>query len=150
MYEVISKLKRESTLLTLFLNIVTFGIYGAHYLQGQTSVLNESLQEEDRLDPQIMWGIVAAAWISGILDFVGILQTLSPDFEFLSSAVGLGVSIAYILWSFKWRKMFYAATKTGNVYPQQLNGFLLFLFGIYYINYRVNAMNDTIAAQQGK
>lgn len=150
MNTILSKLKRESTVLTLFLNIVTLGVYGAHYLQGQTNILNEELPEDQRFDPMVMWGIVGAAWISGILDFIGILQPLSPDLDLLSSAINLGVSIAYIAWSFKWRTMFYAATKTQNVYPQQLNGFLLFLFGIYYINYRVNAMNDTIAAQQGR
>ena len=144
----LQKLKRESTFLTFILNVATFGVYGAHYMYSQTQKLNEEVSSENKMDTFSMGAIVLAAWVSGIIDLFTVFSETSEGVEAFNDLLSIGLLISIIMWAFKWRKMFHETMSITNSNDGRwLNGFLLFLFGLYYINYKINVMNDNTTNQ---
>lgn len=144
----LQNLKRESTALTLCLNIATFGVYGAHYMYSQTEKLNNEVSDDRKVSTFVMGTMVFVAWLSGIIDLFSVFNEPSESLEFFNDYISFGYMISIILWSFKWRKMFHETMNIANSNDGRwLNGFLTFFFGLYYINYKINVINDNVSNQ---
>ena len=148
--QIVNKLKRESTFLTLIFNILTFGVYGAFYMKAQTETLNEALPEDQRIPEYSMYLYIGAMIVSAFISFISLFTELSQSVTSLDDLLTIGLGISMIVWTFSWRTKFYAVTGMNNNHPLRLNGFLLFLFGLYYINYKINMIHDSFAWENNK
>lgn len=136
-------LKQEPLLLTLILNVVTFGIYGSFYLKHQTEALNEHVPADKQISDSMVSGIVTLACVSGFLDLITLLTEAGEMIDGINTLLGLVFSISMIVWVFKWRSLYHEALKVRSSNDGRwMNGFFAFLFGVYYVNYKVGALLD--------
>jgi len=143
MLTIIKDLKKESTFVTLFYNFITLGVYGGFYMKRQTEILNKDVKDDLKISSSEMDTYVVLSIISAFISFLLIFSDNNPTFEGIDKLFTIGLGIWMIAWNFRWRKMFYAALGDDAQYPSfRLNGFFLFLFGIYYINYKINEFDS--------
>lgn len=65
--ELVGQLKSQSTWRLVFLSLITFGIYSAHYIKRQTSRLNQHLDAERRISEGLITTILISSYVSAFL-----------------------------------------------------------------------------------
>lgn len=139
----VKDLKKQSTWILLLLNIITFNVYGAHYIYTQSKKLNHVLNEEEKISDLLQGSILLSAYIMMFGTILSILS-YSVFVDSISNIASLVLTITLIVWSFKVRNRM---NKLLNLHKSDSNwfhGFWTFLFPPYYFNYKINCLNEQI------
>lgn len=146
--EIIKKLKKESTILTIVFNVLTMGAYGAFYMKEQTEKLNELLPENEKISHTTSTAAMVVAIVSAAFGFLSLFVDLSESLTQFDNLITLTAAIFMLVWTFTWRNRFYTITGINSHHPYKLHGFWLFIFGVYYVNYKINVIHDSTVMQE--
>lgn len=146
--EILSTLRRESTLRLFLLGVITLGIYFAHYIKRQTACMNQYLDQERRISGELVWTILILAYISLILFVPYIFVEEGNPIEAISNLLDTIWGILLVVWAFKARNrmnMLLSATKGSEAW---FHGLWTFLFTVLYFNFKIIKVNATFAKKR--
>ncbi|MCB1214026.1 MAG: DUF4234 domain-containing protein [Deltaproteobacteria bacterium] len=141
--EVIKKLEWGSTFKLVIFSIISLGIYVAYYIARQTKVLNEVLPEEKKINQALIKAIFIFAYV-GIVSIVLVffIPEENPLIKILD-AVDRVFGFLLLYWSFVVReRMNKDLLESQKGSPTWFNGIATFFFSPFYINYKVNTLNE--------
>ncbi|MGE9296401.1 MAG: DUF4234 domain-containing protein [Puniceicoccales bacterium] len=140
--EVIQSLHYGSTWKLVGLGIITYGIYYAHYIKRQTTILNQSLPEDRRIRDSFPKVILGASYLSLVLVIAYFIVDDSTEIDAASSAVDSICNILILVWGFKARNRMNECIKADPKSKRWFNGLLTFFLTPLYFNYKINKLNE--------
>lgn len=141
------KLKGENTILIIFYSLITLGFYPALYIRKKTKILNEFWTDLP-ISGFFTEMVVIAAIASAFAIFVDIISVYYEITEPFSRWMGLlkearVVSPALnMAWCFLARDRIHDYLKCNDDKKRRLSGALIFIFGVFYLNYKINKEID--------
>lgn len=136
----IQSLKHQSTFRFLILTIVTIGIYTAHYNIRQTRVLNEYLDDKNKISNIFVYVTLVIYYVSvALLSLYFFVDETTADG--MTSIFDLVSAICLLVWAFKARNSMNILLKVRPGQKQWLHGFWTFIFQSLYFNYKVNKLS---------
>ncbi len=133
----IEKLHHQSTWRLLGLTIITFGVYSAIYIKRQSDIINEYVDEQNRISNVFIFITFMTSIISVILMPIYIFG----DFQIidqLSDNLDTIFIILCLVWSFKAKNRLNRILETNQYDANWFNGIWVFMFQNLYINYKIN------------
>ncbi len=145
----VRQLKSQGTWRLLFLGAVTLGIYMAHYIKRQTTVLNQHLDSEDAISEGLVTSILIFQYISAILSVLGfVLGEGAPIVLFMiGNLLSMILVVLVVVWAFKSRNRMNTLLSVGKSDPRWFSGCYTFLFTGLYFNYKINELNAQLPEQ---
>lgn len=138
------QLRSQSTWRLFFLNIITFGIYTSYYIERQTVILNRHLEQRNRIPEGFVHAIIFFAWMLAVMIIVELSARVDHSFEAFINFMSITWSVLVLIWAFMARKsmnVLMLARKDGLFW---FDGFWTFMFHVFYFNYKVNRINETV------
>ena len=135
-----------STASVIVLHIITLGIWPVHYMKRLTEWLDDaqSEQEETSFQTSISVEFMAANFVFAYTYAVASLLSVSdPDnlayyvFAFL---IGTIEFVLHVVWAFKLRTRLQVLWHSTFQHAGLLSGFLTFVFGVIYLNFKIVAL----------
>ena len=143
----IENLRSQSTWKLLGLGIITYGVYFAHYIQGQSKKINAAIESSDNISAGFINSILVMSYASLALFIAYMFVEEGHPIEGLSGLVDMIVSIMLIVWGFKARNR---VNGFCNFTPESIDwfhGLWTFLFSPLYFNYKVNCILESNVEQ---
>jgi len=97
--EVVGQLKSQSTWRLFFLSIITLGIYTAHYIKRQTTIINQHL-DRDQISEGFVNFLLIFAYVTVILIVPYVLVEEGHPVERISDSLDSLWGILVLLWAF--------------------------------------------------
>ncbi len=143
--EVVKQLKSQSTLRLFLLSSVTLGIYTAHYIKGQTAILNQALDEEHRISEGFVGMILLLAYLAVALVILTLLeeQWLLAG-EVISNLLDVVWSSLVVIWAFMVRTRMNALLSVTRGQEGWFHGLWTCLFTTLYFNFKINTLNENL------
>ena len=137
--KLLDELVYSGTALVLFLSVITFGLFPAHYVFRQTFILNEYLPPERRL-PELLAGTLLVLVYLDVA--VALLYTLHPAPVFFHVCVSMPLILIVLfqIWTWKVRSRVHELFEIQPRESMWLFFLPTLLFGYAYFNYRVNGL----------
>jgi len=145
--EIIGQLKNQSTWRLFFLGVVTLGIYLAHYVKSQTKILNQHLDNESQISEGLVSFILIISYVSVLLLIPYIFVEDGRVYDALGNLLDLVWFLLMLYWAFAVRNRMNKLLLVTKKQPQWFHGFWTFSFYVFYINYKINTLNDNFAEQ---
>ncbi|MEM6277890.1 MAG: hypothetical protein AAF733_00325 [Verrucomicrobiota bacterium] len=141
--EVLNQLRRESTWRLFFLTLITLFVYPAHYIAKQTRIINDHVEESERIESGKVWAIFIVSYVSMVL-FVGYFFVEEDHPIAVASNISDKVhSILLLFWAFSARKRINQVTRAYKGSAEWFHGFWTFLFTFLYLNYKINSLTKS-------
>lgn len=140
----IHEFSRQRVLVLLGLNLITFGLYNAFWLERCARTIGR-IEPEKRIG--IMWALItlAIAFLRAVLD-VGTLVTDDPyTYPYLDAGERLFrrcVIVLFIILCFKVRNRLNGLLRAQRGDGLRFSGLWTFLFGSFYLQYRINRLRQ--------
>lgn len=147
--DLLSDLQEQSTWRLVGLTIITLGIYEAHYVKRQTERINRYLADvESQISDELVLGFLVVSYLSVALLAYFLLGSTTPEIETISNLIDRVWMVLAIVWGFKARNRMNKLYALEKGRSERFNGFWTFLFSPYYFNYKVNKLNQQLAAAE--
>ena len=140
MNPIISTLPTKKTWLLILLAFVTYFVYPAHYVKKISARLNEETSEAPEIFSGLVWVILFSSYLSLALFFITLGVDDDHPIAKISSAVDRLVGIPYIFWAFEARSRLHALLSSSKGSPYWFHGFWTFIFGVFYINFKLEKL----------
>ena len=146
------RLKQEfavSTLLLIILSIITSGVYNIYYLVKGRKLFNE-ITESDGINKNILFQYTI---VVGLLNFTNMALIQSARNRLIAAAnfcddisilFGILSAVYIIIIAFKMRTALINYGLNTLRVDLNVNAFLTFFFSLYYINYKINSIEQTM------
>jgi hypothetical protein len=157
---IIQELKDQSTWRLYGLTMITLGVYWAHYIRRQTNRINALLGEDARISKGLIQlffivtylQLIFAVSINAVFWFMPAIIVEEGHWlniiNIIGSVLGGLWGIIIIAWSFKARNRINTLCSFCKDSEEWFHGFWTFLFYIWYINYKVNVLNESQSLPQ--
>jgi ABC-type Mn2+/Zn2+ transport system permease subunit len=145
--EVVKRLKSQSTLRLFLLSTITLGIYTAHYIRRQTTVLNEALAGDRRIPEGLVSAILFLAYAA-----VAFMILFLVEDRWLLQAGMLGDllnvvwSILVVVWALMARNRMNELLCAAQGREPWFHGLWTCLLTTFYFNFKINTLNENLAA----
>ncbi|MEZ5919260.1 MAG: DUF4234 domain-containing protein [Alphaproteobacteria bacterium] len=140
--EIIVVLRDQSTWILVFFSIITLGIYTAFYIKRQSRVLNEYLTTPThRIKEGFIQFILVVAFVSAAIDVVDLIYgDDDPTVAGFAAGGDMVFGLSVMFWAFMicTRLNYLLGAAKGT--PLWSSKLWAFLFGAFYINYKVNTL----------
>ena len=140
--EIIGQLKSQSTWRLLFLSFATLGVYLAHYIVKQTTLLNVWFEEQWRISRRLVYAILVLAYVSAALMAASLFFKPDDPVTILADLTNLIWSILILIWAFKVRNRMNALLASRQQEPAWFHGLWTFLFNAFYFNFKINQLYE--------
>jgi hypothetical protein len=141
--QIISELKYGSTWKLLGLQLITYGVYGAHYIKAKTSVINEQCEVNERISDSFVTFVIAINYVSLALLIPYFFVEETHPIAVLSELVDMICSVTLIVWGFMARNRMNDILSASESDGQWFHGFGTFFFSPYYFNFKVNKLSES-------
>jgi len=145
--KILSQLQSQSTWRLVLLSLITLGIYEAHYIKRQTTILNQCLDEQRQISEAFVHLILFLAYFTVVLMIPYLLLEEGHPIEAISNLLDLVWGILVIIWAFKARNRMNMLLGITSGHPQWFSGLWTFLFPVYYYNFKINKLNESVVQQ---
>jgi hypothetical protein len=142
--KIISELKYGSTWKLIGLFLITYGVYGAHYVKTKTSVINEQCQFNERISDAFINFIIVINYVSLALFFPYIFVEDTHPIAGLSGLVDFVAGVTFIVWGFMARKRLNMLLSSSKADGEWFHGAWTFLLSPFYFNFKVNKLSETV------
>jgi hypothetical protein len=136
--ELILKLKHQSTWRLFFLGLITFGVYWAHYLKRQNHIINEYLDEPQKIPEGLILAIFVISYVSLFMLVPYFLVEEGHPVEKFSDLLDFVWCIGLLVWGFKARNRMNALSSNEESKNYWFSGLWTFLFSPLYFNFKIN------------
>lgn len=133
----------DNTLSMILLNFISFGMYNAFYLKSQSEVVNEYVTEYNKISKTLMNSVILTSVLHLYMVMVDFFGGLSSSLIVIDNLVTLSYLITMTVLSFAVRNRFNTLIDAEGGYVPKMNGFFVFLFGAFYINYKIRSINNS-------
>jgi len=135
------KLEYGSTWKLLGLGIITYGVYFAHYIKKQTTVINEGLEENEKISDSFITFVMVISYVSLGFFFAYLFVEETHPIAGISSLVDFINNVAFIVWGFKARSRMNRILSAQKKENEWFHGLWTFLFTSLYFNFKINKLN---------
>ena len=143
--ELIQSLREQRTVRLLALNVVTLGIYGAHYMVRQSTRLNAHLAPEKQISRDLTILILVTSYAATGMALVYFFQLpLEHPLVRAADATGLIASVLKWVWGFKMRNRMNVILGVKRGEFGWFSGIWTLLFTPLYFNFKVNELHDVL------
>lgn len=136
------QLKKESTWTLFFLTFITLGIYSAHYIKRQTSIINEHIDDTLRVSDGYINSILILSYVSVLLIIPYFFIEEGHPVNTVSNLLDRLWVIMVLIWAFKARNRMNILLSCEKGSESWFHGFWTFLFQQLYFNYKVNKLTE--------
>ena len=142
--KIIPELKYGSTWKLFGLFLITYGVYGAHYVKTKTSVINEQCEVNERISDSFINFIIVINYVSLALFFLcSVVEDTHPIAE-LSDLVDLVANATFIVWGFMAERRLNMLLSGNKTYEKWYRGSWKVAFSPFYFNFKVNKLSETV------
>lgn len=138
---VLDSFETMSTIILLFLSLITVGIYTAHYVRRQSKTINAQVEDSAQRIPQwFVHTFLGLAYLSAALIVPYVLVEAGHPLETVSDWLDRVYLALLIAWGFEARRRMnglLAAERGGEGW---FSGLWTFLFTPFYFNYKVTKL----------
>ncbi len=145
--EIVGQLKSQSTLRLIFLTVITLGIYTAHYIKRQTTIINQYLDTELQISEDFVNCLLILAYVTAILVVPYVLVEEGHPVELISDWLDRVYGVLVLIWAFKARNRMNRLLAVTKQQPHWFHGLWTFLFTAFYFNFKINNLNEHFAEQ---
>lgn len=145
--EIVIQLQSQSTWFLLFINLITLGLYSAHYMIRQTKIINSHLDKKNKLSIYFVFLIALLKYSSVFIVFVELTTFTTLKLASAAFLIDLLVHLIVIAWCVKARNRM---NHILNVPPGHFAWFSLLwsiVFRYLYFNYKVNCTDQALIEQ---
>jgi uncharacterized membrane protein len=135
------KLEYGSTWKLLGLGIITYAVYFAHYIKKQTAVINEGLEENEKISDSFITFVMVISYVSLGFYFAHFFVEETHPIAGISSLVDFINNVAFIVWGFKVRSRMNRILSAQKKENEWFHGLWTFLFTPLYFNFKINKLN---------
>ena len=132
-----------STLLVVIFSIVTLGLYNLYWMYTRTQKLNALLSPEDRIANWLPTAAMTLAFISILLSISSEYIPVTEEFLVIDNTISIINFVFTLTWVFAIRKVINLLLESRPEDESWLNGFITFIFSIFYFQYRINQIHDS-------
>ena len=138
-----------STASVIVLHIITLGIWPVHYMKRLTEWLDDtqSEQEETTFQTSISVEFMAANFVFAYTNAVASLLSVSDldnlAYYVFGSLIGIIAFVLHVVWAFKLRTRLQVMWHSTFQHAGLLSGFLTFVLGVIYLNFKIVALKES-------
>lgn len=141
----IREFPRFPVLLFIGIALLTMGLYVYAWIYTRNQMINRCVPESKRIPSWLTNSVIALGVVSFSMSFLAMVSPESSFGKALIEAQGIFTLITYamtILWLFNFRALLnqLAGSQPGERF--WVNGILLVLFSVYYLQYKINQLHD--------
>ena len=149
--DIVCQLKSQSTWRLFFLSVITLGVYPAHYLKRQTTIINQHLDSERQISEGYVNFILILSYVILILNVPYVLTEEGQTVVLTEEGAPVEAIINLLDWAwffFVVNWVFMAINRMNMLLAStKFVGLLAFLFSFLYFNYKINDLNKDVAEQ---
>lgn len=147
---IIEKFKYGSTLKLIFFGIITLGIYFAYYAKKQTGVINEQIEENEKISYLLVNLILVVSYINTFLVIApflivatgGYLNAFHPITLITNSGIfDIIYTVAFIIWGVKAKNRMNRLLSAEKKSEFWFSTFWSVLFTSLYFNFKINKLS---------
>jgi ABC-type sulfate transport system permease component len=147
-FETIRKLKWHSTWALLGLLIVTLGIYAAYYIKRQTKTLNDSTKTIIKIPNVLVVFIFIISYLGAFVTISSIFFDEKHPIQYIDKILTCIWIAVVFLWALYAKNSLNALLNASKKSQLRVRFLWTLLFGLYYLNYKVNKLNKYILTTQ--
>ena len=140
--EITNQLSHQSTWKLLFLGLITFGIYWAHYVKRQTNILNSYLSEDDKIKSWLIILIMSFSYLTVILLIPYVMVEEGHQFEQFVDSFDSVWGFLLIVWGFKAKNRMNSFISNEEENQHHYSWVWTFFFSPLYFNIKTNKINE--------
>lgn len=141
-HKIITELKFQSTWKLFGLSLITFFVYGAHYMKRQTKIINEHCDRDDKISEGFVTFVLVISYLSLLLFIAYQFVDETHPVAKISDLVDRVSNIAYLVWGFKARNRMNIILSSEKKTSMWFHGLWTFLFTPLYFNFKINRLNE--------
>lgn len=142
--QLIETLQKESTWKLFFLSLVTLGVYMAYYIRSRSALINEHLEETQKIPSGFVKFIFIWTWVSLPVGIGSLLMLENYTIQGISNAMDFVFSICILVWAFTARSRMNRLLGAEKGEEEWFHGLWTFLFPVLYFNYKINKLSKNI------
>lgn len=148
----IEKFKYGSTLKLIFFGVITLGIYFAYYIKRQTAVINDHIEENEKISNLLVNLIIVVSYINTLLvvaPFVivvtgGYLTDSYPITLITNSGIfDIIYSVSYIMWGVKAKNRMNKLLSAEKGSDYWFSTLWSVVFTSFYFNFKINKLSKS-------
>jgi hypothetical protein len=128
----------------VFLSVITLSIYPAYYIKKQTEKINYYLDERLKIPLWLVFLIFFLAYFLAVIFLAEKFNTEVVLYPFLKKLLEFSLWLSFVSWAYIFTNRLHALFKTKNDSGEWFTGILIFVFNIYYLNYKICSINEVI------